>query len=1041
MPESLIDLAGLRVGAEEFLVAVLETTRQAFWVVDHDGVIRFANPAAIAALGYERADELAGHESHATIHYRHKDGTPFPADECPLLRPLVTGDTVTSDLDWFVRRDGSMFPVSYMSVPLETPEGRGAVVTFTDIEDRLRAEEAPGQRDATLAAQYATLRDELARLADGQAALRRVATMAARGVSAPDLFAAATREVGRLVGGDATHIGRYEGDGGTATVIASWSRTGDQLPMGTVVPTDGENVSALVLQTGRPARMDSYDDAAGPIAAKLRDLGIRSSVGAPIVVDGRRWGVVVVSSKGDETLPGDTEERIAAFTELVATAIANTEAQAERGRLADEQVALRRVATLVAEGVPAEELFGAVTEEVGQLLGVDAAAMIRYGRDVITAVGNWTAEGVNADTEVGRQWPLEGDSLAPRIVATGQSARIDNWRDVTGPVGDYVREELGLSSSVGSPILVGGRVWGNIVVHSTRGPLPGDTEERLAGFTELVATAVANSDAQAEVRRLADEQAALRRVATLVAQAVAPSELFVAVAAEVGGLLAADLSGMIQYGDEGTITPVATWAAVGEHPEVAGRWSLEGDRLATAIAATGRPAREDDWAEVPGPIAAFVREHLEINSSVGSPVVVEGKVWGALFVHSTSGEPLPAGTEARLADFTALVATAISNSEARTEVERLAEEQAGLRRVATLVARESSSPAEVFAAVGDEVRRLLRVEDVSILRYAEDGTATVVTSSHGHLRPGGSLPLDGESVTARVHKTGRPARLDDYSVASGRLGTQMRAAGIRSAVGAPIVVEGRLWGVIVAATRQDERLPAGVESRVGQFTELIATAISNVQAWSDLAASRGRIVAAADDERRRVVRDLHDGAQQRLVHTVLALKLAHRALERSADDAPAYVTEAINQAEQANNELRELAHGILPQVLMHGGLRAGIDALAARMPVPVAIDVSVRRLPAPIEATAYFVIAEALTNVAKHARARSAAVGASIEGDTLRVEVRDDGLGGARPGGSGLVGLRDRLAVLEGRLRVESPADGGTLVAADIPLPGNGSPT
>jgi PAS domain S-box-containing protein len=1033
MSESLIDLAGLWVGAEELLLAVLETTRQPFWVVDHDGAIRFANPAAIAALGYERADELAGHDSHATIHYRHKDGAPFPADECPLLRPLVTGDTVTSELDWFVRRDGSMFPVSYVSVPLETPEGRGAIVTFTDIEDRLRAEEALGKRDATLAAQYGTLRDELARLADEQAALRRVATLAAGGVSAADLFAAAAREVGLLVGGDATHIARYEGEG-TATVIASWSRAGDHVPIGTEVPTDGENVSSLVLQTGRPARMDSFDDASGPIAAMLRDLGIRSSVGAPIVVGGRRWGVAIVSSKGDQPLPAETEERIAAFTELVATAIANTEAQTERGRLADEQAALRRVATLVAEGVPAAELFAAVTEEVGQLLRADAAAMIRYEGDVITAVGNWTAEGVNADTEVGRQWPLEGDSLAPRIVKTGQSARIDDWRDVAGPVGDYVREELGLSSSVGSPILVGGRVWGNLVVHSTSGPLRGDTEERLAGFTELVATAVANSEAQAEVRRLADEQAALRRVATLVAQAVAPSELFVAVAAEVGGLLEADLSGMIQYWDDGTITPVATWAAVGEHPEVAGRWSLEGDRLATTIATTGRPAREDDWAAVSGPIAAFVREQLGINSSVGSPVVVEGRVWGALFIHSTSGEPLPAGTEARLADFTELVATAISNSEARTEVERLAEEQAGLRRVATLVARESS-PAEVFAAVGEEVGRLLRVEDISIVRYEDDGTATVVASSNEQaVRVGDSLSLEGESVTARVHRTGRPTRFDDYSVATGRLGTQMRAAGIRSAVGAPIVVEGRLWGVIIAATRQDEPLPAGVESRVGEFTELVGTAISNVQAWSNLAASRRRIVAAADDERRRVVRDLHDGAQQRLVHTVVTLKLAHQALEKGADDAPALVTEAIDQAEQANTELRELARGILPRVLMNGGLRASIDALAARMPVPVDIDVSVRRLPAPIEATAYFVVAEALTNVAKHARARSAAVGACIEGDTLRVEVRDDGLGGARPGGSGLVGLRDRLAVLDGRLRVESPADGGTLVAADIPL-------
>ena len=1032
MPESLIDLAGLRVGAEDFLVSVLETTQQPFWVVDHEGVIRFANPAAISALGYERAEELSGHKSHATIHYRHKDGTPFRVEDCPLLRPLVTGETVTCDLDWFVRRDGSMFPVSYVSVPLDAREGRGAIVTFTDIEDRLRVAEVQGEADAKLADQYATLRDELARLAEEQAALRRVAMLVARGVPPPDLFAAVAREVGLLVGGDATHIGRYEAESAT-TLIAGWSRAGDHVPIGRVDPVDGENVCASVLQTGRPARTNTYDDATGPIAAMFRDLGFRSSVGVPIVVDDCRWGVAIVSSMSDQPLPGDTEERIGAFTALVATAISNAEAQAERARLADEQAALRRVATLVAHGVPAPTLFAAVTKEVGQLLHAEAAAMIRYERDVMTADGNWTTEGVEADTEVGRQWPFEGDSLAPRILRTGQSARIDDWRAVPGPVGDYVRSELGLSSSVGSPILVGGRVWGNLVVHSTSGRLPDDTEERLAGFIELVATAIANSDALGEVARLADEQTALRRVATLVAQAVPPAELFVAVAAEVGGLLVADLAGMIRYGSDGTITPVATWAAVGEHPHVAGQWSLEGDRLATTILSTTQPAREDDWANASGPIAAFIREQLEIDSSVGSPIIMEGRVWGALFVHSTHGEPLPVGTEARLAAFTELVAIAISNSEARAEVERLADEQAGLRRVATLVARESS-PAEVFAAVGEEMRQLLRVEDTSILRYEADGTVTVVASSTGELPVGDRLPVAGNSVTARVLGTGRPARLDDYSGASGGLGSRMRQIGIRSAVGAPIVVEGRLWGVTLAATRKDEPLQAGAEARVSEFTELVATAISNVQARSDLAASRRRIVAAADNERRRVVRDLHDGAQQRLVHTVITLKLAHQAVEREAGDAAALVAEAIDQASQATTELRELAHGILPGVLVHGGLRAGVEALASRTPVPVEVDVSVGRLPAALEATAYFVVAEALTNVAKHADARVAAVSAGIEDGTLRVAVRDDGVGGVRSEGSGLVGLRDRLSVLDGRLRVESPPDGGTLVTAEIPV-------
>jgi len=210
--------------------------------------------------------------------------------------------------------------------------------------------------------------------------------------------------------------------------------------------------------------------------------------------------------------------------------------------------------------------------------------------------------------------------------------------------------------------------------------------------------------------------------------------------------------------------------------------------------------------------------------------------------------------------------------------------------------------------------------------------------------------------------------------------------------------------------------------------------IANIDARTELTASRSRIVAAADEERRRVVRDLHDGAQQRLVHTVITLKLAQQASERDADEAASLVSEALENAQRANEELRELAHGILPAALTRGGLRAGLETLAARMPVPISIEVPADRLPAPIEATAYFVVAEALTNVAKHAHAATAAVAARVDNGTLRVEIRDDGVGGARLEGSGLQGLADRLAAVDGRLKVESPAPGGTLVAAAIPI-------
>jgi PAS domain S-box-containing protein len=508
-------LAGLRVAAEGFLSAVLETVAQPIWVVDPEGLIQFANPAAIAALGYDSADELLGRDSHETIHYQHPDGTPYAAADCPMLLPRTTGETVASDLTWFFRRDGSMFPVSYVSVPLEMPEGRGAVVAFTDIEDRLRAERMLRERDAILAKQLASL--------------RRVATLAAGGAASPEVFAAVAREVAQVLGMALVVIWRYEPD--------------------------------------RPA----------------------------------------------------------------------------------------------------------------------------------TVVGAW------------------------------------------------------------------------------------------------------------------------------------------------------------------------------------------GDRL----------------------------------------------------------HPFEAGT---------------------------------------------------------------------------------------------AWPVDERTAAALLPEIGRPTRVEDFGAIDGMIPNAIRDAGIRSGTGAAIVVDGEFWGVMGAGVAEGEPLLEHIEDRLAGFTELVATAISNAQARSDLAASRARIVAATDAERRRVVRDLHDGAQQRLVHTVITLKLLRDRLQNEQNTAPELLTEALGHAQQATAELRELAHGILPAVLTRGGLRAGVNALASRMPVPVENDVSVGRLPVTVEATAYFVVAEALTNVAKHARAGRAAVAARVEGDTLRLLVRDDGVGGARHDGSGLLGPADRIAAVDGRLMIESPADGGTLVAADIPV-------
>ena len=492
---------------------------------------------------------------------------------------------------------------------------------------------------------------------------------------------------------------------------------------------------------------------------------------------------------------------------------------------------------------------------------------------------------------------------------------------------------------------------------------------------------------------------------------------------------------MSRYEPDGTVLGVGGWSADGDNATVGIRVLRDDTTLSGRVFASGHPERIDDYGAARGEIAAVIRE-LGIRSGVAAPILVDGRVWGAAIATSTAEEPFPQGTESRIAAFTELVATAISNAEARAEVARLADEQAGLRRVATLVAQEAP-PAEVFAKVAEEVGRLLDAETAAMHFYEPDGNSTVVAIC-GELEDafpvGTRVDLEGDNVIAIVRRTRRPARLDNYASTDGRLAATLTELGVRSSVGAPIVVDGRLWGAMTAVNLRAEPFPADAESRIEEFTDLVATAVSNMQARSDLAASRARVVAAADDERRRVVRDLHDGAQQRLVHTIVTLKLAGRALDDDQAGVAALVEEALQQAEQGTEELRELAHGILPAVLTRGGLRAGVDALASRMTVPVETEVSAERLPPTVEATAYFVVAEALTNVSKHSRAKRAVVTAQVDDGALEVQVRDDGVGGARRDGSGLLGLGDRLAVLDGSLRVESPVDGGTLIAATIPV-------
>ncbi|HEY2076591.1 MAG TPA: GAF domain-containing protein, partial [Streptosporangiaceae bacterium] len=549
---------------------------------------------------------------------------------------------------------------------------------------------------------------------------------------------------------------------------------------------------------------------------------------------------------------------------------------------------------------------------------------------------------------------------------------------------------------------------------------------------------IANTQARVELRGFAEEQAALRRVATLVARAAPPEEVLAAVAEEAGRLLGADYIAMARYDPDSTRTVVARWSTTGVAFPV-NRAKLGGRNVATLVFQTGQPARIDDFASGSGPIADDVRE-VGVRAAVGVPVSVEGRLWGVMIVDSRA-EPLPAGTEARLAGFTELAATAIANAQARMELRGFAEEQAALRRVATLVA-QGAPPGEVFAAVTGEAGRLLHADHATMGRYGSDGTATVVATSSG---TGAVFPvgtrheLGGQGDLATiVFQTGQPARIDDTRDISGPLAEVVRAAGLRAAVGVPVSVEGRLWGITVVESRAGP-LPAGTEAELARFTELAATAIANAEARAALTASRARIVATADATRRRIERNLHDGAQQRLVTLALNLRAAQAA-------APPGTGEQLNRVatglDDVLEELREIARGLHPAILADGGLPPALKTLARRSPVPVRLDIQVdRRLPDPVEIAAYYTVSEALGNTAKHADATAAEIEVAERDGVLHVRIRDDGRSGADfSDGSALVRLKDRAEALGGHLDLHSRPGKGTTMKVTLPVHDPGGP-
>jgi signal transduction histidine kinase len=384
-------------------------------------------------------------------------------------------------------------------------------------------------------------------------------------------------------------------------------------------------------------------------------------------------------------------------------------------------------------------------------------------------------------------------------------------------------------------------------------------------------------------------------------------------------------------------------------------------------------------------------------------------------------------------------ASAIEAERRRHEADLAARQQTALRRVATLVAR-GVPPSEMFSAVVAELADCLDVKNASLFRYEPDGTATLLAAADEpglqKMPVGERFSLEGENIAAMVRETGRAARMDSHDHASGSAAARIRALGLTAGIGAPVMAGSRVWGAAIAGSSRYDAFPPGAERRVSDFADLITIAIANAQARADLNTSRARIVAAADDTRRRIERDLHDGAQQRLVSLGLQLRLAEESVLDEQTALREQISNVVTGLVGVSDELREISRGIHPAILSKGGLGPALKTLARRSAVPVKLDLAVpQRLPEYVEVASYYVAAEALTNVAKHAQASEVQLVAKSEEEDIHLSIRDNGIGGVDVGkGSGLVGLIDRVEALGGQISLSSHLGDGTSLDVRIPL-------
>jgi signal transduction histidine kinase/DNA-binding NarL/FixJ family response regulator len=673
-----------------------------------------------------------------------------------------------------------------------------------------------------------------------------------------------------------------------------------------------------------------------------------------------------------------------------------------------------RVSSLQCLIVDDSEEFLASASQLFSLQGVTVVGLASSGDEAVKLAAELGPDVVLVDVELGEE---DGIEVARRLTSEGSPGHV---------ILISLRDHEQLTELIADCGAAGFLRKDALDVRAVTDLIDRHEQWRPPAAAIAAAAESLNQLARNELRALAESQGALRRIATLVAQGAEPQAVFAAVAVEAAGLLGVGAVSLISYdADAGMFTKL--YGTHGQRAAVpdGGQWPVRDAPEGEMIIETGQPVRIDDWSQLPGPVAARHREN-GFGQAVAAPIVIDGALWGHISAFGEAGEELPPGCELRLADFTHLMATAIANAQARDELRSLAEQQgAALRRVATLVAQQASPPA-IFTAVAGEASRALGVARVDVGRCHEDGSLTLLGSTgRSEQSRDRSFPKIAEQVAGKVLQSGRAERIDARE-------PDPAGYGFRSVVGAPILVEGGLWGVIIVLA--EEILPDNTETRLTDFTHLVASSISIVHARNNLIASRIRIVTASDETRRRIERNLHDGIQQRLVGLALNLR-AVRAKFQLPREVQTKLDEVARDLEGVLEEVRVFSQGLHPALLARAGLGPSLREVARRSPIPVRLDVGKLRFPEPIETAVYYVVSEALANAAKHSRASEISVTVGSDVARVRATVTDDGVGGALLGrSSGLTGLVDRVEALGGRFTLESPAGRGTTISIELPL-------